>query len=76
MLARHTQPLRVANGRLEVAVPAPVWRNQLSLMQRDIVLRLNRTVGSEVITALVLLNRERREPTPVRAISRTTSEKE
>ena len=62
VLARHTHALRVAHGRLEVAVPTSVWRNQLSLMQRDLVSRLNRIAGAEVISNLVLVNREYQQP--------------
>ncbi len=56
-LAGQTRPLRVRNGRLEVAVASAVWRTQLSFMQRDIVKRINRLVGEEVIKELILLNR-------------------
>lgn len=56
-LAGQARPLRVRNGRLEVAVASAVWRNQLSFMQRDIVERINRLVGENVITELILLNR-------------------
>ena len=56
-LAERTRPLRVHAGRLEVAVPAAVWRTQLSFMQQDLTERLNHAAGAEVITGLVLLNR-------------------
>jgi hypothetical protein len=49
--------LRVVNGRLEVAVPAAVWRSQLSFLQREVVARLNRAARAEVVSALVLVNR-------------------
>ena len=55
-LAQHARPLRVRNGRLEVAVPAAVWRSQLVFLQRDIIARLNARAGADVISALVLLN--------------------
>jgi hypothetical protein len=58
LLARHAQPLRVINGRLEVAVPAAVWRNQLSFLQGELVTRLNRAARAEVISAVVLVNRQ------------------
>jgi hypothetical protein len=57
LLARHTRPLRVANGRLEVAVPGAVWRTQLSFLQPELVKRLNRAACAEVICTVVLLNR-------------------
>jgi len=58
VLAEHAHPLRVVNGRMEVAVPSAVWRNQLSFMQRDLVARLNRQVGADVITDVLLVNRQ------------------
>jgi hypothetical protein len=60
LLARHTQPLRVSNGRLEVAVPGASWRNQLGFLQAQLVTRLNLAAQAEVISAVVLLNRQPR----------------
>ena len=57
-LAGHSRPLRVRQGRLEVAVPSAVWRAQLSLMKRDIVARINTLVGAEVIRELMLVNEQ------------------
>jgi len=58
LLARHSRAVRVVGRRLEVAVPAAVWRNQLSLMQQELVGRVNSVAGSAVIDGLVLVNRE------------------
>ena len=55
-LARQARPIRVRHGRLEVAVASSVWRNQLSFMQRDIVERINRLMGEEVVKELILFN--------------------
>lgn len=55
-LARRSRPLRVKRGRLEVAVASAVWRNQLSFMKKDIVERINKLVGKDVVHELVLLN--------------------
>ena len=57
-LAGHSKPLRVRQGRLEIAVPSAVWRAQLSLMKRDIVNRVNALVGGEVIRDLILVNEQ------------------
>lgn len=56
-IAAHARPLRLHNGRLEVDVPAAVWRAQLSFMAPDIVSRLNQRAGQCVVNELVLLNR-------------------
>jgi predicted nucleic acid-binding Zn ribbon protein len=57
-LARYAHPLRVYKGCLEVAVPSAVWRSQLSFMQNDIVARINREVGRDIIRELKLINRQ------------------
>ena len=57
-LAAHSKPLRVRQGRLEIAVPSAVWRAQLSLMKRDVVARVNSLVGAEVIRELILVNEQ------------------
>lgn len=58
MLARQATPLRVRNGRLEVAASSAVWRNQLSFLQEDIVRKINKSVGKDVVNELVLLNQK------------------
>mgnify|MGYP001284027058 CR=1 FL=1 len=55
-LAGQGRPLRVHNGRMEVAVPSAVWRNQLSFMKQDIITRINELAGGEAIKELILLN--------------------
>ena len=60
-LARHTQPVRVRHGRLEVEVPSAVWRHQLNFMKQDIVTRINHALGQEVLEDLVLINGRRSE---------------
>ena len=55
-LAAQSWPLRVHNGRMEVAVPSAVWRTQLSFMKKDIVDRINQLAGRDIIRDLILLN--------------------
>ena len=55
-LAKHTSPLRLSKGYLEVAVPSAVWRTQLNFMQRDIAARINELLGGKVVEGLKLLN--------------------
>ncbi len=57
-LAAHSRPLRVRQGRMEVAVPSAVWRTQLSLLKRDIVKRINAVVGADAIRELILVNEQ------------------
>ena len=58
ILARQAMPLRVRSGRLEVAVASAVWRNQLSFLQEDIIKKINKLVGKDVVNELVLLNQK------------------
>ena len=55
-LAAQSRPLKVRNGRMEVAVPSAVWRTQLSFMQKDIVDRINQLAGQKIIRELILRN--------------------
>ena len=57
-LARYAHPLRVHKGCLEVAVPSAVWRSQLSFMHNDIIARINKEVGREIVRELKLINRQ------------------
>jgi hypothetical protein len=43
---------------MDVAVPSAVWRAQLSLMKRDIVMRLNTAIGADTIRDLALVNEQ------------------
>ena len=55
-LVQYARPLRVRQGRMEVAVPSAVWRNQLTFMKQDIIGKINELVGREVIKELILVN--------------------
>ena len=55
-LANHARPLRIRYGKLEVAVPSPVWRTQINFVKQEIVGRLNASVGKDIVGGLVLLN--------------------
>ena len=55
-LVRYARPLRVRRGRMEVAVPSAVWRQQLTFMKQDIIGKINELVGREVIKELILVN--------------------
>ncbi len=55
-LAAQSRPLRVRNGRMEVAVPSAVWRNQVSFMKQDIIAKVNELAGQDTIRELILLN--------------------
>lgn len=55
-LDQHARPLRLRHGRLELAVPSPVWRTQLSFLKDDVKRRINASVGAEIVREVVLIN--------------------
>ena len=55
-LDHHAKPLRLLRGRLELAVPSPIWRTQLSFLKEDMKRRINSCVGSDVVLEIVLIN--------------------
>ena len=55
-LDQHAKPLRMRRGRLELAVPSPIWRTQLSFLKEDMKRRINSCVGSDVVREIVLIN--------------------
>ena len=50
------KPLRMRRGRLELAVPSPIWRTQLSFLKEDMKRQINTSVGSDVVREIVLIN--------------------
>jgi predicted nucleic acid-binding Zn ribbon protein len=56
-LREHTRPVRVDGGRLVVAVEDSVWKQEISLLQGEIIEKLNDRIGSEVIRDIVLVVR-------------------
>ena len=55
-LDHHVKPLRMRRGRLELAVPSPIWRTQLSFLKEDMKRQINTSVGSDVVREIVLIN--------------------
>jgi len=51
-IARHARPLRLREGVLEVRVDQPIWMQQLQLMAPQILAKLNRTLGEELIRSI------------------------
>lgn len=48
-IAQHARPLRIREGVLEVRVDQPIWMQQLRLMAPQILGKLNRALGEELI---------------------------
>jgi len=62
-VSKHTQAYAVEKGVLAVRVDSHVWLQELQFLKPDIIGRLNRELGGEVITELrfVLARRRRGE---------------
>ena len=66
-LDHHAKPLRMRRGKLELAVPSPIWRTQLSFLKEDMKKRINTCVGSDVVREIVLINSPI-PPTPTESV--------
>ena len=51
-LAHHTTPVSLHDGTLLVAVADDVWKKQLERMSKELVLRINKLLRQEVVTAI------------------------
>lgn len=56
-LGKHTHPLRVKDGRIVIAVEDPIWKQEVGLLSREIIRKLNEGMGREVIRDIVLVVR-------------------
>ena len=52
-IAKVTRVERVESGRLFIHVSKPTWRNELVLLKREIIAKLNKTLGGEVINDII-----------------------
>jgi len=74
VIARHAQPQTVRGKKLTLVVDSPAWMQQLSLLKPQIVEKVNKTLGKEVIKEITLrlgevASREQpAEEPPVRAV--------
>ena len=57
-IADKARPTGVENGRLFVHVDSSSWRNELTFMKKEIMDKLNRTVGTPVIQDIVFSGRK------------------
>lgn len=54
-ISRNAQPVRLDGSRLVVAVRTSTWMHELSLLQREIVPKLNAWMGREVVREIFLV---------------------
>lgn len=69
-ISRNAQPVRLDGSRLIVAVRSSTWLQELSLLQRELVTRLNEWMQREVVRELffVVGRVEGRAPEPDRTV--------
>jgi predicted nucleic acid-binding Zn ribbon protein len=52
LIAREATPTSERGGVLTVTCVSSVWAQELDLMSADVVAKLNRAVGAEIVTSL------------------------
>lgn len=53
-VAKHTTQINYASGILFVSIDSPIVRNEASYVKEDIIMKVNKFVGSRLIKELVL----------------------
>ena len=48
-VAKNTQPDKVEHGIITVKVSSPTWRQELYFQKKEILLKINKTIGKNVI---------------------------
>ena len=54
VIASHAQPQTVRGKKLTLVVDSPAWMHQLSLLKSEIVEKVNRNLGREIIKDITL----------------------
>jgi len=57
-IAQESHPLYVNGGKLFLYVEKAVWRNELNFMKREIIQKLNQSVGTDVIRDIVFCTKK------------------
>jgi predicted nucleic acid-binding Zn ribbon protein len=48
-IARATTPTKISRGVLFISVKTSAWRNELTMRKKEIMLKINSTLGQEVV---------------------------
>jgi len=54
-IAAHARPSHITDHRLTIVTESPVWTQQLSLLKPDLLRRIVKSFGSEVVTDLYFI---------------------
>lgn len=66
-ISRNAQPVRLDGSRLIVTVRSSSWLQELSLLQRELILRINEWMKREVVRELFFVVGRVEHPVPPRA---------
>ncbi len=66
-ISRNAQPVRLDGSRLIVAVRSSTWLQELSLLQRELIVRLNQWMEREVVRELFFVVGRVEQPGAARA---------
>ncbi len=54
VIARHAQPQLIRGKKLTLIVDSPAWMQQLSLLKQELIEKVNKSFGKEVIRSITL----------------------
>ena len=54
-LRAHTRPVRIDNGEMTIAVDDSLWKQEVGLLQGEIIRKLNDRMGREVVRDIRLV---------------------
>jgi len=55
-IARRARPVQIRNGRLTVAVENPSWAQQLSFLRKELLQKIEATVGKGLVKEIYLVS--------------------
>ncbi|MFA7691908.1 MAG: DUF721 domain-containing protein [Candidatus Hydrogenedentes bacterium] len=54
-LAAHCKPVNIKEGQLRITVESPVWMHKISYIKWDLIQRINRMAGKEIVSDVYFL---------------------
>lgn len=54
-LAAHSRPFNIKDGQLRISVTSAVWMHKLSYIKWDLLRRINRMAGKELVSDIFLM---------------------
>ena len=57
-LARESRAVSIRDGKLFVEVKSPAWKQEILLQRRNIIRKINRRLGKDIVSDMVINVRE------------------